>query len=244
MRQGKRPTGVSGVVGELDGSRWARDRERRGWGPFTGRQLTVVIVAIAAMFAIPTAALAASGAFTSSSNTVSAVTGTNTGGSGVGVKGTGKRFGVYSNGNLGVAAGKSLSCTACAGPAALTTSAKSGRLLYQNSYSFVGPYGPNLATFVVPSGLMCVRAAASAVPSGTPPVLLDVVFQPSNGAPGPLVEAYLSTDEASVHKALVDTGTVCETVPAETVTYEGTGGTDTGSDVNDTGSLSVEVFSQ
>jgi hypothetical protein len=30
----------------------------RGWGPFTGRQLTVIIVALIAVFAVPTAAIA------------------------------------------------------------------------------------------------------------------------------------------------------------------------------------------
>ena len=45
----------------------ARDDQAkgRGLGPFSGGQLTIVIVAIAAMFAIPTAAMAAGKSFTS-----------------------------------------------------------------------------------------------------------------------------------------------------------------------------------
>ena len=101
-----------------------RGREGRGWGPFTGGQLTVVIVAIAAMVAIPTAALAGSGVFTSASNTTPAVKATNTGSAGIGVQGTGKKFGVLSNGPLGVAAGKKLSCRACVTPGALSSAAK------------------------------------------------------------------------------------------------------------------------
>ncbi len=85
----------------------------RGWGPFSGGQLTVVIVAVAAMFAVPTAALAATGAFTSASNTVPAVKASNTGTAGTGVSGTGKKYGVYSNGHLGVAANKLLRCASC-----------------------------------------------------------------------------------------------------------------------------------
>jgi hypothetical protein len=101
------------------------DRSHRGLGPFTGGQLTVVIVALAAMFAIPTAALAAGGAFTNNSATVPAVQATNSNAKGVGVQGTGKKYGVFSNGPLGVAAGKSLSCSGCVGSSALATDARS-----------------------------------------------------------------------------------------------------------------------
>ena len=99
----------------------------RGWGPFSGTQLTIVIVAFAAVL-IPTAASAAIGAFTSttatpavsgtnSSSAVNAkavfgnesntganarygVLGTAAGTGGVGVWGTGAKYGVYSNGPL------------------------------------------------------------------------------------------------------------------------------------------------
>jgi hypothetical protein len=92
-------------------------------GPFTGGQLTVVIVAIAAMVVIPTTALAASGAFSNNSATVPAVKATNSNAKGIGVQGIGKKYGVFSNGPLGVAAGKALSCTGCVGPAALSVAA-------------------------------------------------------------------------------------------------------------------------
>ncbi len=115
----------------------------KGWGPFSSRQLTTIVcVAIVAAVMIPTAAMAAIGAFTSTTVTP-AVTGTNSatvanakgvqgtasatsagvtrygvagnasGTFGIGVQGTGTKYGVFSNGPLGVAAGKSLSCTAC-----------------------------------------------------------------------------------------------------------------------------------
>jgi hypothetical protein len=92
---------------------WRQRSTGRGLGPFTGGQLTIVIVAIAAMFSIPTAALAASGAFTNNSATVPAVQGTNSNTEGIGVRGTGKKYGVFSNGHLGVAAGKKLKCKGC-----------------------------------------------------------------------------------------------------------------------------------
>ena len=111
-------------------------RAARGLGPFSGGQLTVVIVAIAAMLAIPTAALAATGAF-SSKTTAPAVLGTSVskadhavavygnqkgggdkvrfgvrgtanGNGGVGVQGNGKKFGVFSSGDLGVKNGSSV----------------------------------------------------------------------------------------------------------------------------------------
>jgi hypothetical protein len=129
-------------------------RERRGYGPFTSRQLTMIVcVAIVSIVVVvPTAALAASGAFTSAT-TAPAVKGTNTsptagaigvygkasgtgnaarigvvgaasGAGGVGVQGNGSHYGVFSNGRLGVAAGKSLSCSGCVGPGALSPLAK------------------------------------------------------------------------------------------------------------------------
>ena len=110
MRLGQRPFDA-GPINE--GLTKPRRREARGWGPFTGGQLTIVIVAIAAMFAIPTAALAAGASFTSKSNGTPAVAGKNTASNGVGVSGKGKHYGVFSNGPLGVAAGKTLRCAAC-----------------------------------------------------------------------------------------------------------------------------------
>jgi hypothetical protein len=86
---------------------------RRGLGPFSGGQLTIIIVAICAMFALPTAALAAAGVFTTNSATAAAVKATNSNANGIGVSGTGKKFGVYSNGPLGVAGKNPLVCTGC-----------------------------------------------------------------------------------------------------------------------------------
>jgi hypothetical protein len=90
-----------------------RQSGTRGLGPFSGGQLTIVIVAICAMFALPTAAFAAAGVFSNNSASAAAVKATNSNANGIGVSGTGKRFGVYSNGPLGVAAGRPLSCTGC-----------------------------------------------------------------------------------------------------------------------------------
>jgi hypothetical protein len=111
-----------------------RGERERGFGPFTGRQLTVVIVAIAAMFALPTAALAAAGAFSNNSATTPAVKGTNTNANGVGVQGSGKKYGVFSAGPLGVASGKSLKCTGCVGAGALAANAHG----LANAYSTSG----------------------------------------------------------------------------------------------------------
>lgn len=116
---------------------------KRGWGPFTGRQLTVIVcfAVVALVVMIPTAALAAAGAFTSttaapavtasnsstSANAVgvlgratgagnaarTGVVGSGTGTAGTGVTGNGAKYGVYSNGSLGVVTGKKLVCAGC-----------------------------------------------------------------------------------------------------------------------------------
>lgn len=135
----------------------------RGWGPFTGRQLTTIVcVAIVSIVAIPTAAIAATGAFTSttatpavkgvnSSQTANAigvygrasatgnvarrgVDGSATGSNGTGVYGTGTKYGLYSNGHLGVVTGKSLKCNGCIGSGALASSART----YCNGYPHTG----------------------------------------------------------------------------------------------------------
>jgi hypothetical protein len=127
---------------------------KHGLGPFTGRQLTVIVcVAIVAIaVVVPTAALAASGAFTSTTVAPAAqavnvsgeknaigllgrvaatgnvartgVVGSATGSNGIGVKGTGEKYAVYSDGPLGVAAGKPLHCAGCVGPDALSPLSK------------------------------------------------------------------------------------------------------------------------
>jgi hypothetical protein len=148
----------------------------RGVGPFTGRQLTIVIVAICAAIVVgaPVTALAAAGAFTNNSATVPAVQATNSNAHGIGVQGTGKKFGVYSNGPLGVAAGKSLSCTGCVAPTALSTAAKAIQpLAHGQSESGVIVAGaePNSASAYrvyagtnfaqpIPGGVTAVDAAA------------------------------------------------------------------------------------
>jgi hypothetical protein len=98
-----------------------RDKTQRGLGPFTGGQFTAVIIAICAAIVVgaPVAALAAGGVFTNNNATVPAVKATNSNAHGIGVQGTGKKYGVYSNGPLGVAAGKPLSCNGCVGFGAL-----------------------------------------------------------------------------------------------------------------------------
>jgi hypothetical protein len=122
-----------------------RRREGRGLGPFSGGQLTIVIVAICAVFALPAAVGAAAGSFTSSNSRIPALKATNTNRSGTGVQGTGKTYGVYSNGPLGVAAGKSLSCKGCVAPAALSSAAKEIQPLAhgQSESGVFGVAGPN-----------------------------------------------------------------------------------------------------
>ena len=64
------------------------DKAGRGWGPFTGRQLTTIVcAAIVAMVLLPTAAIAVGGSFTSKSNATPGLHGVNTGSSGIGVAG-------------------------------------------------------------------------------------------------------------------------------------------------------------
>jgi uncharacterized protein YjbI with pentapeptide repeats len=89
-------------------------RDPRGWGPFSGRQLTTVIVAlVVGVLGYPFAAGAASAVFTSASNATPALKATNTASAGIGVQGTGKQYGVLSNGPPGIAAGKPLLCSGC-----------------------------------------------------------------------------------------------------------------------------------
>ena len=129
------------------------------------RSWKVVVLAIA-IVAIPTAAFAAIGSFSSSSGTP-AVTGVNSsaltsvvgvrgvashvgsnlhygvygsasGTGGIGVRGDGANFGLYSGGNVGVANGKTLKCNGCvtAGDIA-TTAATSAYAGFKNGPVFV-----------------------------------------------------------------------------------------------------------
>ncbi len=250
-------------------------RSGRRLGPFTGRQLTVVIVAISgAIVLTPVAAMAAVGAFTSSTATPAVtatnsatvaggkgvsgaatgsgnvarygVTGSASGTQGIGVEGTGTQYGVYSNGSLGVATGKSLACTGCVGRSALSSTAVAGKLLYQQSALVFGPWnGSTVASFTVPAGLMCVQGSASAYATSVP-VVFRVYFSASGGAPTP---AYgLLLNQVNVHETLASEGVFCASVSAGTYSYKsGTvsagGGVGT-SDGNDLASIAVQVFSQ
>ena len=118
-----------------------------------------------------------------------------------------------------------------------------GQLLYQSNAAFFGPYTSNqaVATFTgVPAGLMCVTGTASAFAT-TSSAHLQVNFFTSPSAPQ--VNFILFANEANSHKALVEDGTNCATVPAGTYSYAGADNMNsTTSDGNDFGSLSVQVF--
>jgi len=150
---------------------------RRGWGPFSGGQLTVVIVAVALVCA-PTAALAAIGTFTSNS-AVPAVKGTNSSAVGTGVQGTGKKFGVFSNGPLGVAAGKKLVCTGCV-PAGALANLRSGQ---SESGTFSAGGGTDTGGYIG-QGVTYVRPLSSAILDGH---IVDVATGtwPAANCPGP-----------------------------------------------------------
>ncbi len=248
----------------------------RGWGPFTSRQLTTIVcVAIVAAVMIPTAAMAAIGAFTSTTVTP-AVTGTNSatvanakgvqgtasatsagvtrygvagnasGTLGIGVQGTGTKYGVFSNGPLGVAAGKSLSCTGCVGAPALASGAKSGRLLYTKTLSVQGPwFFDPVASFTVPAGLVCITGTATAYTdtSASTPLLGMKFYFTSDASVSTVLQFF--TNESSSHKTLATYSASCVIKPAGT--YEVTAGPTVGnteSDANDLGSVTVQVFAQ
>ena len=117
-----------------------------------------------------------------------------------------------------------------------------GQLLYQNITFFTGPYtnGETVGTFNgVPAGLMCLTGTASAFTS-TPLETLTLIF---TSAAGPSMSFHLFANEANSHKALVEEGTNCATVPTGTYSYGGAANNNpTTSDGNDFGSLSVQVF--
>jgi len=73
----------------------------------------VIVALVVGVLGYPFAAGAASAVFTSASNAAPALKATNTASAGIGVQGTGKQYGVWSNGPLGVAAGKPLLCSGC-----------------------------------------------------------------------------------------------------------------------------------
>jgi len=105
-------------------------RGARRLGPFTGGQLAIIIVALMiGVLCYPLAAGAANAIFSNNSAGVPAVQATNSNAKGIGVQGTGKRFGVYSKGPLGVAAGNGLVCTGCVKSSAFAPSAKTVQTL-------------------------------------------------------------------------------------------------------------------
>jgi hypothetical protein len=131
---------------------------------------TLKVAAIGAVIAmIPVAAFAGSGYFTSSSGSTPAVKAVNSststgaagvvgeasanssnqrygvdgyaiGTGGIGVWGAGAKYGVYSNGNLGVATGKTLRCGGCVTSADLATSARRTVTVQQQGFVAAGDF--------------------------------------------------------------------------------------------------------
>ena len=131
-----------------------------------GRVLPIVAI-VAVIVLSPAIVWAATGSFTSSTSTP-AVQGTNSnsggkgvagfatsssstqhiavygrgdGSGGVGAWGTGAKYGVYSNGPLGIATGKSLVCTGCVGASDLAASAQPSIVTKDGSASVNGSVG-------------------------------------------------------------------------------------------------------
>ena len=195
-------------------------REGRGWGPFTGAQLTVVVVAIAAMFAIPTAALAAAGAFTNNSATVPAVSGTNSNANGIGVQGTGTKYGVFSAGPLGVAFGKPLVCAGCVGPSDLPASARSLSSAYSNRGTVVlnGVNESEVASFNVPAGSYLLNWSASFWATTTLANGACYVVLPNDPFVSvDLVETGLAADYANILRGTASSTDTAANLPAGTV---------------------------
>ena len=183
---------------------------RGGLGRFTGWQLTTIVcVAIVSIVAIPSVALAASGAFTSATtapavsginssaaagaigvvgrntgggpNTRYGVGGSATGPAGIGVNGTGAKYGVFSNGPLGVATGKPLSCGGCVGPSALSSAAKKisfTALTLQNGWTNA-PFGTSNAGVSNVSGIVIFQGAIATGGTNPVPFTLPVGFRPA-----------------------------------------------------------------
>jgi hypothetical protein len=177
---------------------------------FTGRQLTAIVcVAIVSIVAIPTAALAASGAFTSATtvpavsgisssaaagatgvaginnggglNTRYGVRGGATGLAGIGVNGTGAKYGVFSNGPLGVATGKPLSCVGCVGSSALSSAAKTisfTALTLQNGWTNA-PFSTRNAAVGSFGGIVYFKGAIATGGTSSVAFTLPASFRPA-----------------------------------------------------------------
>jgi hypothetical protein len=123
---------------------------------------------------------------------------------------------------------------------------QTGALLYENTQYFTGPYGgeQTVATFNVPAGLMCIQGTATAYTTETPPQEVEISFAPISTGP-PDISLALLANEANDHESLVPVGgSGCVAVQAGTVKYVGVGNASTTSDGNDSGSISVMVYSQ
>jgi hypothetical protein len=169
------------------------------------RSWKVILLAIA-IVAVPTAAFAAIGSFTSATgapavtgvnssaltnvsgvhgvashvgaNSHYGVTGAASGTGGIGVRGDGANFGVYSGGNLGVAAGKTLKCTACVTNGALPATLPWTPLTLINGWTG-GCFGSGAAQIARgPEGVVHFRGG---ICSGTSsePFVLPVPYRPT-----------------------------------------------------------------
>jgi hypothetical protein len=200
---------------------------RRGWNRFW------MFGAIAAVIAlIPTAALAATGVFTSTTTTPAVsgtnssaaggspgVFGTNTGGglntrfgvlgtangaAGAGVWGTGAKYGVFSNGPLGIASGKFLTClaaTGCVGSGALVSNAVTNPKLANGAVTSAKLAAGAVGASALQAGSVGATAlATSALPTArvingaVAPTLLSSAFQ----FLGPTASVTLTSGQALV----------------------------------------------
>jgi hypothetical protein len=89
-------------------------------GTFTSSTVTPAVTATNSATVANAKGVQGSASATSAGVARYGVTGNAGGTLGIGVQGTGTKYGVFSNGPLGVAAGKSLSCTGCVGVGALS----------------------------------------------------------------------------------------------------------------------------
>jgi hypothetical protein len=158
-------------------------RDGSGLGPFSGAQLTVIVVTLAIVIGLPTAAIAAGSVFSSNSNGTPAVKGVNTGSNGVGVVGKGANFGVFSNGRLGVADGKNLFCKGCITPKDLSEPARDLQVLpHGKSESGVfGAGGGSSTSGQIIASINYARPLARSIPASH---VVDAQVDPDH-CPGP-----------------------------------------------------------
>ncbi len=194
------------------------------------RSWKVILLAIA-IVAIPTAAFAAIGSFTSTSGTP-AVTGVNSsalsgvsgvrgvasyvgalnhygvsgaasGTGGIGVRGDGANYGVYSGGNLGIAAGKTLKCAGCVTNGDLPASLPWTPLTLINGWTG-NCFGTGAAQIARgPEGVVHFRGGICASGTSNLPFVLPVPYRPT-------ANEYVTVDEcgAATGRLLIDTSGV------------------------------------